>query len=206
VVPFGFALVVLLLEISIVARNRAAQWIAMAAPLALALMAAIGHEPDAVYRAFLDLFASRLGGTPLFVALLASAAFYFYSWARRVPLAPEGLTVVLVLLASVRPETLTLSELASPRPVLLVAAVLLQAWVALWRWDWIRALGIATFAIAWLGNLAWRGYRELREAMPGLDYIVVGLVLLPIAVLISLGKGGAFNARSAESGAEGAVE
>jgi hypothetical protein len=198
-IPFGFALVVLLLEIGIVARNRAAQAIAIVAPLGLAVLAALGHEPDAIYNEFLSHFQSRLGGTPLYIALLAAGLFYLYAWVRRVPLAPEGSTVVLVALAFVRPETLALGNLGTAQPAFLASAVLVQMYVALWRWDLIRAIGIATFAIAWLGSLAWRGYRELRETVPGLDYIAVSLVLLPVAVLISLVKGGAFERRAAES-------
>ena len=205
-VPFGFALAVLLLELGLIARNRATQVVALVAPLGLAILAAIGHKPDPIYREFLAHFADRLGGTPLFIALLGAGSFYLYAWVRRVPLAPEGATIVLTALAFVRPETLTLADLGSAKPAFLVSAVLLQTWVALWRWDLVRALGIATFAVAWLATVAWRGYRELRESVPGLDYIAVSLVLLPVAVLISLGKGGALAKRAAEMRSDVASE
>jgi hypothetical protein len=38
--------------------------------------------------------------------------------------------------------------------------------------------------------MGWRGYRALREEVAGLDYLVVSLVLLPVAVLVSIGKAG----------------
>jgi len=66
-------------------------------------------------------------------------------------------------------------------------------WVALWRDDkWRLAVG-ATAAVGWVGTVAWRAYRELREEIAGLDYILLGLVLLPVAVLISLGKAGVLS-------------
>jgi hypothetical protein len=84
---------------------------------------------------------------------------------------------------------------------MLAAAVLLQVAMGLLRRDvWRLALGAAVVG-GWGGLQLWRGYRSLREDVVGLDYIVAGLVLLPIAVLISLGKGGALRAVEARSNA-----
>ena len=192
-VPLGLAVAVLVLELGLVEGSRVARWVALAAPAGLVVLSATGHRADPIYAEFLQHFAARLGGTPLFVALLAAGGFYLYAWVRRVPLAPEGLTAVLAALAFVRPEALTVHDLTAPRPAFLVAAVLLQVWVALWRHDgWRLAAGTAA-AVWWAGTLAWRGYRGLREEIPGLDYLVLGLVLLPVAVLVSLAKGGALS-------------
>jgi len=192
-VPFGFALAVVLLELGIVANNRVTRWVALAVPVLLIVLSGIGHRSDAIYTVFLSHFTEQLGGTPLFVALLAVGGFYLYAWLRDVPLAPEGLTGVLAALAFVRPDALTLGDLRAPLPALLIAAVLLQAWVALWRDDkWRLAVG-ATAAVGWVGTVAWRTYREVREETAGLDYILLGLVLLPVAVLISLVKGGVLS-------------
>jgi hypothetical protein len=156
----------------------------------LVVLSAMRHRDDAIYAEFLGHFTARLGGTPLFVALVAAGGFYLYAWVRRVPLALEGVTAVLAALAFVRPEALTVHDLTPPRPVFLIAAVVLQVWVALWRRDgWRLAMGGAV-AAGWTGVLAWREYPRLREVVPGLDYLVAGLLLLPLAVLISLGKGG----------------
>ena len=196
-VPFGFALAVLLLELGIVARNRVVQVVALVAARSCNA-GAIGHKPDAIYHEFLATsrtgWVGRRSSSPS-----RSGFFHLYAWARRISLAPEGLTIVLALLTFVGPETLTLADLGPAIPAFLVFAVLLQMWIALCRWDLIRALGIASFAIAWLGTIAWRGYRELRESVPGLDFIAVSLVLLPVAVLISLGKGGVFASRAEAS-------
>jgi len=198
-VPFGLTVAVLVLEIGLVERNRATRWVALAIPLALVPVSAIGHRPEAIYTEFLGHYSTRLGGTPLFIALLAAGGFYLYGLARRAPLALEGLTAVIAALAFVRPETLTLDEWTVPRIPLLAAAVLLQVVVGLMRRDlWRLALG-ATVALGWSGMMLWRGYRELRHEVAGLDYLTAGLVLLPVSVLISLGKGGALAHRPAEA-------
>ena len=192
-VPFGLALAVLLLELGLVAESRATRWVALAAPVGLVALAAVGHRDEALYNEFLGHFQYRMGGTPLYVALLAVGGFYLYAWSRRAPLAPEGLTAVLAALAFVRPDTLSFAEVTVPDPALLVSAVLLQIAIGLWRRDGWRLIGGATVTLGWVGLIAWRGYRELREVVPGLDYLVVSLVLLPLAVLISLGKGGVLS-------------
>ncbi len=191
--PFGLALAVLVLELGLVAENRATGWVALAVPVGLVALAAVGHRDEALYNEFLGHFQYRMGCTPLYATLLAVGGFYLYAWLRRTPLAPEGVTAVLAALAFVRPETLTFAEAGAPDPALLVSAVLLQVAVGLLRRDiWRLAIGAAV-AAGWSGAMAWRGYRELREVVPGLDYIVLSLVLLPLAVFISLGKGGTLS-------------
>lgn len=204
--PFGFAVAILVLEIGLVEKNRATRWVGLLIPLALVPVAAIGHRPEAIYVEFLGHFTTRLGATPLFVALLAAGGFYLYGLARRVPLALEGLAVVLVALAFVRPETLSFQDLPAPRLPLLAAAVFLQVVVGLLRRDlWRLAFGAAA-TLGWTGMMLWRGYRELRHEVAGLDYLVVSLVLLPVAVLISLGKGGALTRRPVAAQADAPPE
>lgn len=198
--PFLLALVVLVLELGIVARSRAACFVALALAAGPVLLSGTGHRGDAVYIEFLGHFAARLGGTPLFVALVAVAGFYGYAWARRVPFASEGLTLVLLALALVRRDALTFAAPVGPHLPLLGAAVAVQFVAWLVRRDWWRKIVGAAVLLAWLGPLAWRGYRDLREEVPGLDSIVAGLVLLPIAVLISLSKGGALGRRADRGG------
>jgi hypothetical protein len=90
------------------------------------LLSQVGHRDDAIYQRFLDLFAERLGGTPLYVTVLAAAAFYAYAALRRVPRSADALTATVALLAAVGPDTLTLEAAGPVRPLPLVAAALLQ--------------------------------------------------------------------------------
>jgi hypothetical protein len=42
----------------------------------------------------------------------------------------------------------------------------------------------------WVGLEGWRLYLAARAALAGLDYLVAGLLVFPVAVLVSLGKAG----------------
>jgi hypothetical protein len=198
-IPFGLALAVLLLEIALVASNRTARVIALAVPLALVPLAAVGHRPTAIYAEFLRHFHAGFGGMPLFIALVSAGAFYVYAAIRGVSAAVDGVTLVIAALAFVKPESLTFEELRPPRVSFLAAAVALQVGVGILRRDaWRLALGV-TAVSGWGGTVLWKGYRSLREEVVGLDYIVAGLLLLPIAVMISLAKGGALPPIEARS-------
>lgn len=139
-VPFLLAVVLLLLEAGLVARSSGAQRAALLALPGLLLLCVVGHRPaDPVYRDFLDLFMSRLGGSPLYLTLLAVAAVYGVAARRRVPLALQGLTLALLALAVVGPGTVGLDGLVAPRPLPLLAVAGLQLGLALrrgetWRW------------------------------------------------------------------------
>jgi hypothetical protein len=132
-VPFGLAVAAIVLEIGIVSRRRGVLRLALALPAALVLLAFAGHRHDSVYRAFLDVFAARLGGNPAWVALLAAAGFYAYAALRRVPLAIEALTGALAALAVVGPRSLRWGEWVAPQVLPLAAAAALQLGVGLWQ-------------------------------------------------------------------------
>jgi hypothetical protein len=192
-VPLGLVVAVLLLELGLVSRSRVTQWIALAVPAGLVVLAAVGHRNEAIYAEFLGHFATRLGGTPLFVTLVAISGFYLYAWTRRVTFAVDALTIALAALAFVKPDALTFFDLTATRAAFVVVALLLQVWVWLWRRVWWRLAVSGTVAIGWLGMLAWRIYCDLREEIIGLDYLVLGLLLLPLALAISLFNGGVLS-------------
>lgn len=294
--PFGLAVAVLVLELGLVAGNRVTQVVALLLPAGLVALAAVGHRDDPVYSQFLGHFADRLGGTPLYLAVVAAGGFYVYAWVRRVPLALDGLSAAVAALGVIGPESLTLADPPAVFPVPLLAAAAVQAGLGLWRHDPVRlvvaALGLAAagaaalpagtdwptrafvafhlglFALLAIGAafddetghgfriagiataltacaavavaqpaapaglpgwvvpvyplgmaavlavygvllryrvslaaagvavasglvlVTWRGYRELRQEVAGLDFLVLSLALLPVAVLVSLGKAG----------------
>jgi hypothetical protein len=192
-VPFGFAITILVLELGLVAHNRVTQWVALGLPAVLLVLAAVGHRGDAIYAEFLRHFYDRLGGMPLFLTLVVAAGFYLYAALRQVPFALDCFTAAVALFSVVGPDTLTVSDVTTIRPAPIAAAALLQLGLGLWRWNaWRLAVGV-TVPVGWVGLVSWRGYRELRSEVAGLDYLVVSLLLLPIAVLISLGKAGVLD-------------
>jgi hypothetical protein len=301
--PFLLASAVLLMEMGLVARSRGALRAALAMPVVLVVLAVVGHRPDPLFREFLALFIARLGGTPLYLTVLAAAGFYAYATLRRAPGAVAALTASLAALAVVGPGTLDVHGLTPPRPIPVLVVAAMQLGLGLrrrdaWRclagagclvvaamdapWDaWalphrgpiafhlalVAVLGVgaafedafgralrtagammallaclvvltgrfdrsasippwaieayppmvvaliagyglllghrpslAAAALGLCGCLAavgWRGYSALRQAIAGLDYIALGLVLLALAELISLAKAGLLPRRIA---------
>lgn len=189
-VPFGFSLAVLAVELGVVARRKVTMWVGLALPVGLVVLAGTGHRGESVYREFLDLFTARLTATPLFLTVVAAGIFYGYAWLRDVPLATAGLTAALTGLAFVEPEVLSLADVRLSRPEAIIAPVVLQAVIGLlYREAW-RLIAVAGVGAAWLTGAAWRLYVSLRAEVAGLDYLIVGLLLFPVAVLVSLGKAG----------------
>ena len=147
-VPFLFAVAVLLLELGLVARSGAVLRTALAFPVGLLVLSMVGHRPDRVYQGFLALFEGQLGGTPLYLTLVASAGFYGLAALRRVAFASGALTIAVAALVVVGPSTLTLANPAEPRAWPLVAVAVLQAAIAIRRRDSVRWLVAAGCLVA----------------------------------------------------------
>jgi hypothetical protein len=160
-VPFGLAIAILLLEGGLARKRRGTIATALALPVGLAVLAAVGHRHDPIYQGFLDALNARLGGGPVFLTLLAAAGFYAYATLRRVPGAAGALTAVLMVLAVVDPDTLDTDELVVPRPEPLLAAALLQLALGLRRrsaWHCLVGTGLAAgAALALPEEVAFRG-------------------------------------------------
>ncbi len=143
-VPFLLAVAVLLLEIGLVERQPTIVRLALALPALLVVLAAVGHRPEPTYQAFLAEFSARLGGTPLFLTLVAAAGYYAYAWTRRASLAAFALTLALLGLAVVDPSTRDLGRLAAPRflPMAVVSGLLFAiAVIRRDRWFCLLAVG-----------------------------------------------------------------
>jgi hypothetical protein len=125
ITPFGLVVAVLLLQIGLVCRRQSVQWTALAVPFVLVLLTVVGHREDPIYREFLNVFGSRVGD-PLSILLLVSAAFYGYAASRGARGAYEALTVTLLTLAFVGPDTLDDRVLVAPQLLPLLAASVLQ--------------------------------------------------------------------------------
>ncbi len=194
-VPFGMAIAVILLELGLEARSRGVLLAALVLPVGLAILASTGHRDEPVYQEFLQRFTDRLGGTPLYLTLYASAAFYAYAALRSVPLATEALTAALAVLAFCSPASLHLFPLveAQPVPLLPVAAVLLA--IGIWRRDVRLCVEGCLLTALWLPTAGGQGYRLLRQRALGLDYIVGSLAAFGVAVLVSLAKSGLLSRR-----------
>jgi hypothetical protein len=177
-VPFGLAVTVVLLEIGLTSRSRGTLRTALAMPLGLVALTLIGNRYDPIYRTFLGMFTARLGGDPLWVTLLACAAFYTYASLRRVSLAIEGLTAVLVALAFIGPDTLTRHKFGSPQPAPLLVAAALQLALGIRQRDARRFLiGLVALAAAGLAMPA--------KAGAGPERLVIAFHLALAAILVA---------------------
>jgi hypothetical protein len=181
-VPFGFALAVLLLEIGLESRRRGVLLTALTLPVALVVLGTVGHRSETVYEEFLNMFSARLGGTPLFLSWCAAAAFYGYAALRGVPWASGALTAALAGLAVLSPASLTWDGLVAPQPAPLLLAAALQLGLGLWRraaWNTLAGSLLAALALSLSANGQPVPYR--------------GLIFYHLAVLALLGVGAAFD-------------
>ncbi|WP_165229736.1 hypothetical protein [Aquisphaera insulae] len=164
-VPFLLAMDVLLVEAAIVSRNRPMQRLAMAVLPGVLVLAVLGHRTDPVFRGFLGLFREGLGGSPLYLSLVAVTGLYGHAAVRRVPLGLAGLASSLIALSVIGPDTFDLNGLVAPRPFPLLAAAILEIGLAARRREsWRGLVGsaclIAAGAIG-LDRLGLEAYREL---------------------------------------------
>lgn len=98
-VPFLFALLLLLLEMAIVHRWQAFQTLLLGlAPLLLVLSIPMGD--NFVYRRFLGML-QQTAGSPVWLSLSGLVAFYGYCWLRRLTGAELGLAAMLALMVFV---------------------------------------------------------------------------------------------------------
>jgi hypothetical protein len=128
------------LEVGLVERHAGATMTALLFPAILLVLSVVGHRDESVYRGFLDQYRARLGGTPLFLTLLASSAFYGYAALRGVRPGTEFLTGMLALLAVAGPSSLDFRDLAEPQPLPILAVAALQLGLGLRRRDAWRCL------------------------------------------------------------------
>jgi hypothetical protein len=142
-VPFLLAMDVLLVEAALVSRNRVKQRVAMSVLPGVLILAMARHPSDLVYQSFLRTFRQGLGGSPLYLSLIAVCGLYSYAACRRVPLARGGLALSLLALAFVGPDTFDLGGLVAP-PGWRAYCDLRRVMVGL---DWIVS-GFAFFALA----------------------------------------------------------
>jgi hypothetical protein len=159
-VPLGFAIAILALEMGRVLHSDGPTRFAMLLPPALFFLAAIGHhpgdpayrylrvltissgnfrafdpvrmDPDPVYNKFLDLFSERLGADPLFWTLLLAVGFYGYAACRGIRGAIGGLSLGLAAMSVVATNSLRVGWLSPPEAGPLLAPAALQFYLG-WR-------------------------------------------------------------------------
>jgi hypothetical protein len=125
-VPLAFAILVLVLEVGLVSRNRRiVQRVTNFAPLMLLL--ALPWTDGKVFREFFGVFVTTVG-SPLWWTCWLLLALYVWAWIRGVRMAPQLSLAAGALFAIVGPRTVDVDSFVQPRPwPLLIIGVLLFA-------------------------------------------------------------------------------
>lgn len=167
-VPFGFAIALLLLEAGLASGRVGVTRFALLLPCGLVALAMAGHRPDPVYERFLDLFQQGLGVAPPAATLWLSLAFYGCAAARAVPLARGLALATLLALAVVGPATLDPTTLDAPHAWPLVPVALVQGWLAFRRrepWRALVASACLVAACAILPGDSWTADQKVAAAL-----------------------------------------
>ena len=167
-VPFGFAIALLLLEAGLTSRREGVTRFALMMPLALVTLAMIGHRTDPVYERFLALFQQGLGVAPPAAALILAVGYYGYAAYRSVPMARGLAMASLAAMMVVGPTTIDPWTWSSPRPWPLLPIAMVQGWLALrGKQSWRAILASACLA-AWVvagPGQSWTGNQQYVAAL-----------------------------------------
>lgn len=166
--PFLLAVAVVLLEIGLVERSARVRLLALALPAVATVLAAVGHRQEFAYQEFLThRFEWRLGASPLYLTLMASAVFYGYAALRRTPRAVEALCGALAVLAFVAPGTRDLRGVVAVRSEAILLIGLVQLAVGVWagsprrrQFGWACLAAAGTIALFRAGEVS-PGWRAL---------------------------------------------
>ena len=181
-VPFGFAIALLLLEGGLASGRAGVVRVALAMPFGLLGLAMVGHRPDPVYGRFLGLFRDGLGVAPPAATLILAVAFLGSAAARSVPRARGLALAALALLSVVGPGTLDPASLEGPRawPLLVVGAIL--AGIAIRRGELRRGVVAAACLGAGLVLLPGDAWTVDRKVVALLHLILVAQLVLGAAL------------------------
>jgi len=176
-VPFLFAVNVLVVEAARVSRSDSTARVAVLLPILLLLLSVAGHRTDAVYRNFLEHYLDTLHGTPLYLTLWGAIALYAYAAARGVRGAGNAFTIALAALAVVTPVSFALDDWMYYRSWPLVVAGLLQVGAGFWQRKSVPTMlgaACALSPVVFDARLAWLGaYREVLIEHVAVAYLLV---------------------------------
>jgi hypothetical protein len=138
-------------------------------------------------------FTAHRGLIPIHL-LLAGVLLVAAVFRDRVAVFLQYLGAAALLAAGVASVAVDPQVLGNPPPLLLdvypaavIATAIVYGWLVGNRWYFASAGGVLA---GWVALTGWQGYRRVRRAMPGLDYVAWGLVFFLVALLISLTKAG----------------
>ena len=152
--PVLLVLATLLFEFARTTGRKAVRAAALLLPLA-ALALAFPGSPSGQVQVRFQADVLRGVGSPVFLAAVAAALFYAYTWLRGDRLAEIGLALSVVALSVAGPRTINLETLTSPNYAWWVALGGIEMFIALWRRSCFRVT-LAGFVAVAAGAFAMR--------------------------------------------------
>lgn len=129
--PVMFAILILLLEGSLVTKNRKLSWGVMCCtPLLLLFSIPIGSGK--AFHTFLFEVTSTVG-SPIWIGLLMQTGLYAWAWYRRLPLAIEGTLASILLFSVISRSTISPETLTDPHPLPFLAVGVILTLIGLMR-------------------------------------------------------------------------
>ncbi len=186
-VPFLYVVSILLLEIGRQARNRTLLQVVFAVPAGLVILCMVDAPSNVVAERFHGLFVSRLGGSPLFLTLLAAVGFYGYAVIRRVESAVDALGLALLALAFLEPKAASFG-VTTPRPLPLMMLGALQIAIAVRSSSSYRALiGALSLVVAAMAVLP-AEYPPASRALVAVHLGLLAMLVLGAVYNDALGR------------------
>ncbi len=200
-IPIAFAVLMLMLEASLVTRNKL---LTRRVLFSLPVIVCMGfpYSNGIVFRSFYSQVTAAFG-SPVWIALILVLGVYSVSWLRKIPGASLGTIGCISALSVIGPKTTSLSSLTEPQllPLLLVGAILLAMGV-IRKQSWVTFTGTVSCLYAGIICLEatpladWKmtiTYISLWTGMLAIGFIykdgfavllrLVGAVMLPLAGL-----------------------
>jgi hypothetical protein len=175
-VPFLFAVLILLLEMGLVWRSTALVRAALVCPAGILALVLLDPGHGKVAMRFLELFRLTFGGTPLYLTAMLTAVFCAYALVRRAPHAAEALCAAMLALAVAGPHSADVETLTGPQPLPILLAGLLQLGMTLRTRSSARCLAAAVCLVA-------AGAIHMRGALSPACHAAVAAHVLLAAVL-----------------------
>jgi hypothetical protein len=177
-VPFGFAVALLLLEAGLVSKREGVLRFAMMMPVFLLALTMVGHRSDAVYHRFLAMFQDGMGVAPAAATLLFATAFYAFAAYRSVAPARGFAMASLVAFSVIGPSTIDIGTLVPPRAWPLLPVAIYQGWLAIRRRESWRALVASALLVASTASLLGHSLSLAQDGTATLHLAMVALLAI----------------------------
>jgi hypothetical protein len=183
-VPFVFAVGLILLELGLVAKNAVTQAVALLFPFGGIGLAFIPRLHDELAAGFLTTFLESVRFSPAFLTILGSILFFALALLRNVPGSSLALTLSLFLTSVVPTQARTIHDISIPTIAILTLATTAFLTIGIWKWNvnWCFGGLVSLIVLLSMGVLPETWEPKFRTA-----------VIIHVAILGAMLLGGLFR-------------